>query len=139
MRARQEPNYATLHQVLKRPGVTLRLLWEEYGAGASEQAYRCSAFCDKYRAWATRLKRLMRQIQPGGERLFVDYDGQTVPVIDPTSGEIRRVQVFMAVLGASNHTYACATWQQTADWRSAQCRRLHAKLHRSAATSRGLN
>jgi transposase len=114
---RQEPDYASLHQELKRPGVTLQLLWEEYRAGAGEQAYRYSAYCEKYRAWAKRLKRSMRQIHPGGERLFVDYAGQTLPVIDALTGEIRRAQVFVAVLGASNYTYACATWQQTAaDW-----------------------
>ncbi|WP_414708897.1 IS21 family transposase [Roseateles sp.] len=114
---RVEPEYAALHQELKRPGVTLQVLWEEYRAGAGEHAYRYSAFCDKYRAWAKRLKRSMRQVHPGGERLFVDYAGQTVPVTDPTSGEIRRAQVFVGVLGASNYTYACATWQQTAaDW-----------------------
>jgi transposase len=99
------------------PAFTLQLLWEEYRAGAGQQAYRYSAFCDKYRAWAKRLKRSMRQLHPGGERLFVDYAGQTVPVVDAASGEIRRAQVFVAVLGASNYTYACATWQQTAaDW-----------------------
>ena len=114
---RTEPDYAALHQELKRPGVTLQLLWEEYRAGTGEQAYRYSAFCDKYRTWAKRLKRSMRQVHPGGERLFVDYAGQTVPVVDAASGEIRRAQVFVAVLGASNYTYACATWQQTAcDW-----------------------
>jgi len=114
---RVEPGYAALHQELKRPGVTLQLLWEEYRAGAGEQAYRYSAFCDKYRAWAKRLKRSMRQVHPGGERLFVDYAGQTVPVTDPVSGEVRRAQVFVGVLGASNYTYACASWQQTAaDW-----------------------
>jgi transposase len=114
---RQEPDYAALHQELKRPGVTLQLLWEEYRAVAGQQAYRYSAYCEKYRAWAKRLKRSMRQIHPGGERLFVDYAGQTVPVVDPASGEIRRAQIFVAVLGASNYTYACATWQQTAaDW-----------------------
>jgi transposase len=115
--SRSEPDYAALHQELKRPGVTLQLLWEEYRAGAGEQAYRYSAFCDKYRAWAKRLKRSMRQIHPGGERLFVDYAGQTVAVVDASTGEIRRAQIFVAVLGASNYTYACATWQQTAaDW-----------------------
>lgn len=115
--SRQEPEYATLHQQLKRPGVTLQLLWEEYRADAGQAAYRYSAFCEKYRAWAKRLKRSMRQVHPGGERLFVDYAGQTMPVVDAASGEIRRAQVFVAVLGASNYTYACATWQQTAaDW-----------------------
>jgi transposase len=118
---RMEPDYAALHQELKRPGVTLQLLWEEYrahcGDGPGQQAYRYSAYCEKYRAWAKRLKRSMRQIHPGGERLFVDYAGQTVPVVDAATGEIRRAQVFVAVLGASNYTYACATWQQTAaDW-----------------------
>lgn len=114
---RHEPDYAALHQELKRPGVTLQLLWEEYRAGVGEAAYRYSAFCAKYRAWAKSLKRSMRQIHPGGERLFVDYAGQTVPVVDAGTGEIRRAQVFVAVLGASNYTYACATWQQTAaDW-----------------------
>jgi transposase len=115
--ARCEPDYAALHQELKRPGVTLQLLWEEYRAGAGEQGYRYSAFCDKYRAWARGLKRSMRQLHPAGERLFVDYAGQTVPIVDAASGEIRRAQVFVAVLGASNYTYACATLQQTAaDW-----------------------
>lgn len=114
---RVEADYATVHQELKRPGVTLQLLWQEYRAGAGDGGYRYSAFCDKYRAWAKRLKRSMRQVHPGGERLFVDYAGHTVPVVDPTSGEIRRAQVFVAVLGASNYTYVCATWQQTAaDW-----------------------
>lgn len=119
--SRAEPDFAALHQELKRPGVTLQLLWEEHraqcSAAAGPQAYRYSAFCEKYRAWAKRLKRSMRQIHPGGERLFVDYAGQTVPVVDALTGEIRRAQVFVAVLGASNYTYACATWQQTAaDW-----------------------
>ena len=115
--ARREPDYAQLHQELKHAGVTLQLLWQEYRADAGEQAYRYSAFCEKYRAWARCLKRSMRQVHPGGERLFVDYAGQTMPVIDVLTGEIRRAQVFVAVLGASNYTYACATWQQTAaDW-----------------------
>ena len=114
---RHEPDYAALHQELKRPGVTLQLLWEEYRTAAGDGAYRYSAFCGKYRAWAKLLKRSMRQLHPGGERLFVDYAGHTVPVVDAASGEIRRAQVFVAVLGASNYTYACATWQQTAaDW-----------------------
>jgi transposase len=114
---RHEPDYGVLHQELKRPGVTLQLLWEEYRAEVGAAAYRYSAYCEKYRAWAKRLKRSMRQVHPGGERLFVDYAGQTVPVVDAASGEIRRAQVFVAVLGASNYTYACATWQQTAaDW-----------------------
>ena len=111
-----EPDYAWIHQELKRPGVTLQLLWEEYQRGC-EQAYKYTSFCVKYRAWAAALKRSMRQTHIAGERLFVDYAGQTVPVIDAASGEIRRAQIFVAVLGASNYTYACATaTQNAADW-----------------------
>jgi transposase len=115
-----EPDYAWVHQELKRAGVTLQLLWEEYQRQHSEggeQAYKYTSFCIKYRAWAAALKRSMRQTHVAGERLFVDYAGQTVPVIDAASGEIRRAQIFVAVLGASNYTYACATAAQTgADW-----------------------
>ena len=111
-----EPDCAWIHQELKRPGVTLQLLWEEYQRG-SEAAYKYTSFCVKYRAWALGLKRSMRQTHIAGERLFVDYAGQTVPVIDAASGEIRRAQIFVAVLGASNYTFACATATQTAaDW-----------------------
>ncbi len=111
-----EPDYAWIHQELKRPGVTLQLLWEEYQR-AAELAYKYTSFCVKYRAWAAALKRSMRQTHVAGERLFVDYAGQTVPVIDAASGEIRRAQIFVAVLGASNYTYARATaTQNSADW-----------------------
>ena len=111
-----EPDYAWIHQELKRPGVTLQLLWEEYQRG-SPQAYKYTSFCVTYRAWALGLKRSMRQIHPAGERLFVDYAGQTLPITDAATGEITRAQIFVAVLGASNYTYACATATQTAaDW-----------------------
>jgi len=118
--AQLEPEFARIHQELKRAGVTLQLLWEEYQrahADAGEPAYKYTSFCVKYRAWAASLKRSMRQTHPVGERLFVDYAGQTLPIIDATTGEIRPAQVFVAVLGASNYTYACATATQTApDW-----------------------
>jgi transposase len=111
-----EPDYAWIHQELKRPGVTLQLLWEEYQRG-NELAYKYTSFCVKYRAWAAALKRSMRQVHLAGERLFVDYAGQTVPLIDAATGEVRRAQIFVAVLGASNYTFACATaTQSAADW-----------------------
>jgi transposase len=111
-----EPDYAHIHQELKRPGVTLQLLWEEY-AQANALAYKYTSFCVKYREWAERLKRSMRQIHVAGEKLFADYAGQTVPVIDAGTGEISQAQIFVATLGASNYTYACATRTQTAaDW-----------------------
>src|SRR5918911_165516 len=64
-----EPDYALIHQELKRPGVTLQLLWEEY-ARANAQAYKYTSFCVKYRDWAASLKRSMRQVHVGGDKLF---------------------------------------------------------------------
>ncbi len=111
-----EPDYALIHQELKRPGVTLQLLWEEY-AQANPLAYKYTSFCIKYRQWAAALKRSMRQVHVAGDKLFADYAGQTVPIIDAATGEIRAAQIFVAALGASNYTYACATATQTAaDW-----------------------
>ena len=118
------PDFAGIHQELKRPGVTLQLLWEEYAAaliGQGGQAYKYTSFCVKYRAWALGLKRSMRQTHLAGEKLFVDYAGQTVPIVDAATGEITAAQIFVATLGASNYTYACATRRQTtADWVGAQ-------------------
>ncbi len=111
-----EPDYALIHQELKRPGVTLQLLWEEY-AQTNVLAYKYTSFCTKYRAWAEGLKRSMRQVHVAGEKLFADYAGQTVPIVEAATGEIRAARIFVAVLGASNYTYACATATQSApDW-----------------------
>jgi len=111
-----EPDYAAIHQELKRPGVTLQLLWEEYQRG-NALAYKYTSYCVKYREWTLRQKRSMRQVHIAGERLFVDYAGQTVPLIDAATGEITKAQIFVAALGASNYTFACATATQTAaDW-----------------------
>jgi transposase len=119
------PDFAWAHQELKRKGVTLQLLWEEYRANTAGPTYRYTSFCVGYRAWAMGLKRSMRQLHRAGEKLFVDYAGDTVPLIDAASGEIRPAQIFVAALGASNYTFACATATQSmADWIGAQIRAL---------------
>src|SRR3954449_10006955 len=113
---RPQPDWARIHAELRRPGVTLLLLWEEYRAGQPE-AYGYSRFCDLYAEWRGRLSPTMRQAHPAGERLFVDYAGQTVAVIDAATGETRAAQIFVAALGASNLTYAEARWSQgLPDW-----------------------
>ncbi|WP_339755131.1 IS21 family transposase [uncultured Marinobacter sp.] len=113
----QLPDWATMHQELKRKGMTKQLLWEEYTQNYPNRCYSYSQFCDLYRAWRKRQKRSMRQQHKAGEKCFVDYCGPTVPVISPSTGEIRQVQVFVAVLGASNYTYAEATLSQSLpDW-----------------------
>lgn len=118
------PDFGVVHQELKRPGVTLMLLWEEY-ATTNPLAYKYTSFCIKYREFAKTQQRSMRQVHIAGEKLFVDYAGDTVPVVDATTGEITRAQIFVAVLGASNYTFACATPRQTtADWIGAQVQAL---------------
>src|ERR1039457_4948027 len=110
-----EPDFAYLHQELKRKGVTLQLLWEEYGAAHGERAYRYSQFCLHYHRFCGSLARSMRQVHRAGEKLFIDYSGDTVGVIDPGSGEVLSAQIFVAVMGASKYAYAEATWTLP-DW-----------------------
>jgi len=93
-----DPGFAHIHQELKRKGVTLQLLWEEYGAAHPCQAYGYSQFCFHYQRFAASLKRSMRQTHRAGEKLFIDYSGDTVAIIDAFTGEIRRAEIFVAVL-----------------------------------------
>ena len=96
--------------------MTLLLLWEEYRAEHPD-GYGYSRFCDLYIAWRRGVSATMRQTHVAGEKLFVDYAGDTVPVFDGATGEERRAQIFVAVLGASNYTYAEARWSEgLADW-----------------------
>ena len=113
---RPQPDWARLHAELRRPGVTLLLLWEEYRAGQPD-GYGYSRFCDLYRDWRAGISPTMRQTHVAGERLFVDFAGQTMPITDPITGAVRQAQIFVAALGASNYTYAEARWSQgVADW-----------------------
>lgn len=113
----QVPDWAQLHQELKRKGMTKQLLWEEYIQQYPNRCYSYSQFCDRYNHWRGLQKRSMRQTHQAGEKCFVDYCGQTVPIISADTGEIRPAQIFVAVLGASNYTYAEATWSQALpDW-----------------------
>ena len=111
------PNFAELHKELKSgKNVTLQLLWEEYKR-AEPEGYNYSWFCGQYRDWRGTLDVVMRQEHRAGEKMFVDHAGQTMPVTDPKSGEVRQAYVFVAVLGASNYTYAEATWTRNLwDW-----------------------
>lgn len=119
---RPEPDWAAVHRQLGRSRVTLDLLWQEYRESYPE-GYQYSAFCEHYRAFAGSLPVTLRQSHAPGERLFVDYSGQTVTIIDVATGEERQAQVFVAVLGASSYTYVEATWTQgLGDWIGAHVR-----------------
>ncbi len=111
------PDFAEIHaEMQKRRGITLNLLWQEYKE-LHPDGYQYSWFCHNYRQWSGRLDVTMRHDHRAGEKLFVDYAGQTVGIVDRLSGDIRKAQIFVAVLGASNYTYAEATMsQQIEDW-----------------------
>jgi transposase len=119
---RPMPDWAWVHRELRRPNVTLALLWVEYRAGAPD-GFGYSWFCDLYRGWAGRLKPTMRQTHVAGEKLFVDFAGDTGEIVDGRTGEIIPVQIFVTVLGASSFTYAEAVWsQKLPDWIAAHVR-----------------
>ena len=113
---RPQPAWPAIHRELRRKGVTLQLLWEEHRAEHPD-GHGYSRFCELYRTWEGRLSPTMRQMHVAGERLFVDYAGTPLEVIEGTTGEIIAVQLFVAALGASSYTYAEATFTQgLADW-----------------------
>lgn len=112
-----EPDYVSIHQELKRKGVTKLLLWQEYRQQHPDDGYSYAQFCHRYLEWIGYQKPSMRQIHRVGEKMFVDYCGPTMAIVNPDTGELRRAHVFVAVLGASNYTFACASWTQgQADW-----------------------
>ena len=114
--ARPLPDPAWIHTELRRAGVTLELLHLEY-LGQHPDGYRYSAFCASYRDWLERQRLSMRQVHKAGEKLFVDYSGKKPELVDPETGIVRAVELFVAVLGASNYTYAEATeTQRSADF-----------------------
>jgi len=116
------PDWSYIHRELRRKAVTLMLLWQEYKEQHPD-GYQYSQFCHLYRRWAGRIDPVMRQEHRAGEKMFVDYAGMTVPVFDADKGSWQEAQIFAAALGASNYTYAEATWTQTlADWIAAHCR-----------------
>src|SRR3989475_111501 len=113
---RPVPDGAYLHAERRQPGVTLELLHLEY-LEQHPDGYRYSAFCAHYRDWLARQRLSMHQVHKAGEKLFVDYSGKKPDVVDAATGVVRPVELFVAVLGASNYTYAEATeTQRSADF-----------------------
>ena len=120
----QMPDMKHLHRELRRKGVTLHLLWEEYRQGAPT-GYGKSQFYDHYRKWAAKLNPTMRLEHKGGERVFVDWAGKKPEVVNPETGEIQEVELFVGCLGASSYTYAeAALTQSLPSWIAAHIRML---------------
>jgi transposase len=123
--AKPQPDFVRIHQELAaNKSVTLQLLWQEFIEEHPDGAHY-SWFCQQYRDWARHLDVVLRQDHRAGEKTFVDHAGDTIPVIDPSTGQIRPAFVFVAVLGASNYTYAEATWTRgLPDWIGSHTRAL---------------
>ena len=104
------PDFSAIRQQLQtHRNLTLQLLWEEY----REQnlgGYSYSRLCELYHDWARRLDVVLRQEYRAGEKLFIDYAGDKIPIYDPKTGEVNfQAPLFVAVLGASSYTFAEAT------------------------------
>lgn len=112
-----EPDFMTIERELRLKGMTRQLLWQEYAEAHPDNHYSYSRFTVLFKRWRRKQNLSMRQQHRIGEKLFVDYCGPTMPVVNPDTGEVREAQVFVAVLGASSYTYAEATWSQSLpDW-----------------------
>ncbi len=106
---RPEPDPEQMHRELARKGVTLQLLWLEYKAEYPD-GLQYTQFCERYRRFRGKVDVVLRQEHKAGEKLFVDFAGPTVPIVERRTGEIRDAHIFVAVLGCSNYTYTEATW-----------------------------
>ena len=116
------PDFADIHRELHRVGVTLQLLHVEYLAQHSD-GYGYTQFCRYYKRWLSKQQRSMRQIHRAGEKLFVDYSGKKPHLVDPKTGEVQEVELFVAALGASSYSFAEATrTQQLADFLASHVR-----------------
>lgn len=114
--ARPAIDWPANQRELKRRGVTLALLWQEHLA-EHVNGYSYTRFCELHRAWKKTISATMRQTHLAGEKLFVDWAGDTIGVVDPATGEVHAAHIFVAALGASNYTYAEARWTETLpDW-----------------------
>ena len=108
---RSLPDFAWTHRELRRPGVTLQLLWHEY-VEVNPDGFRYSQFCERYRRWSGKVELSMRQVHRAGEKTFTDYSGKKPSIVDRITGEATPVELFVAVLGASSYVYAEASLSQ---------------------------
>jgi transposase len=114
--SRHRPIWQYIHSELKKKSVTKMLLWQEY-KGTHPDGYQYTQFCTYYREWTKSADLVFRNVHKAGEKVFIDYAGQTMPIWNAQTGECKHAQIFLGVLGASNFTFAEATWTQSIpDW-----------------------
>ena len=116
MVVRPEPDWQVVHNELRSKGVTLQLLWQEYKL-THPDGYQYAWFCENYARWHGKRDMVMRQHHLAGEKLFVDFSGTTLSIVDRRTGEITKAEIFVAVMGASNYTFVMAlSSQKIEDW-----------------------
>jgi len=103
---RAQPDFEHIHREMRRKGVTLMLLWQEYKAAHPDDGYQYTQFCEWYRRYQRKLDVVLRQEHRSGEKGFVDYSGDGIPIVDPRNGKVREAQLFVMTLGASSFTFA---------------------------------
>lgn len=103
---RSIPDWNYIYRELRRKGVTLQLLWQEYRENHPEDGYQYSQFCELYKRYSGQLDVVMRQEHRAGEKAFVDFSGDGIEIVNPRTGEVSKGELFVATLGASNYTYA---------------------------------
>lgn len=128
MRGGSDPtaiDFDYIHVEMKLPGASLAVLHAEWCEQSPDRPIGYSQFCKRYKAYKRSLRISMRRTDPHGEVAYVDYSGKTIDITDPNSGEIRRAQVFVGVLGGSSYTYCEASWtQRSRDWIASHVRML---------------
>jgi transposase len=102
---RPSPDWIYVHRELQMRHVTKNLLWQEYKE-VQPEGLQFSQFCARYLAWARPLQATMRQAHRVGEKAFIDFSGSGLDVVHPLTGDRQKAVLFLAVLGASNLTYA---------------------------------
>jgi len=110
-----QPDFQYVHKELRRKGVTLYLLWQEYRYAHPEDGYQYSQFCELYNRWAKPLSAVLRQPHKAGDKTFVDWSGDGIELVDPLSGEVSEMPLFVAALGASTYAFAKAAPSRQAE------------------------
>jgi transposase len=110
------PEWHEVQEQLRAPDMTLELIWQDFRE-LNPDGVSYGQFTRLYRTWLSKQKLSMRQVHLPGDKLFVDFCGRTMSVVDQTTGHISQAQVFVATLGCSGYLYAVAVASQTTrDW-----------------------